>query len=863
MTGLSHGAVHADDARVFGELLELVRVRDEFYRDIMTGFAEARTLLEIPAERRTSLVLLLAETYEAHSDASAKVTHTWASADYRICSGCSELLAHFLPAAVRGRPDAIDALCAWQLRKIAWTWKLGRVSEHLLKAIEVHAKNSALTGVMSQWLSDFRVHQQENGKKSVIGRIDKLLGVQLHLKLEPGEPWADAVIDAITKAPDATRGAWMLLIDHCLAATGAAPSATWSRQARTQLTAIGREHVERSLLDWFPLVDRPRTGVFQRGYVLYEVGSPRLIDHHMDVLRGLCWLAGVLGGTEIARATGKLAISAYRKVPGVGPRAVKVGNAAVHALGQMPGPDALGQLAMLKVKVKFIPAQKGIEKALTAAAIREGLPRAEIEELAVPSYGLTDVGILEEPMGDFIARVTVDPAGGAGLAFVKADGKTVKSVPAAIKESHAEELNELKAAMKDIAVMVPAQKDRIDSLFLARKVWPFKTWRERYLDHPLVGVLGRRLIWTIAEGQDRPRTAVTWTDGELRGVDGGVLNVDEATAIVRIWHPMEATTETVLAWRKHFEDREIQQPFKQAHREIYVLTDAERRTNTYSNRYAAHVLRQHQFHALCGARGSRNQLRLLVDDEFPPASRALAEWGLRAEFWIEGAGDNFGVDTNEAGTFLHLTTDQVRFYRVNAAQAHAHASGGGYSTVRINDMDAPLARPGQVSPDDPIPLTEVPPLVFSEVMRDVDLFVGVASVGNNPAWQDGGPDNRFREYWWHYGFGELSGTAQTRRELLGRLVPRLKIAGVCELSDKFLIVQGRLRTYKIHLGSGNILMKPNDEYLCIVPGSRDDAGIHLPFDGDRTLSIILSKAFMLAADDQIKDPSIVSQIKKR
>jgi len=39
-------------------------------------------------------------------------------------------------------------------------------------------------------------------------------------------------------------------------------------------------------------------------------------------------------------------------------------------------------------------------------------------------------------------------------------------------------------------------------------------------------------------------------------------------------------------------------------------------------------------------------------------------------------------------------------------------------------------------------------------MRDVDLFVGVASVGNDPTWADGGPQARFRNYWNDYGFGE-------------------------------------------------------------------------------------------------------------
>jgi hypothetical protein len=156
-------------------------------------------------------------------------------------------------------------------------------------------------------------------------------------------------------------------------------------------------------------------------------------------------------------------------------------------------------------------------------------------------------------------------------------------------------------------------------------------------------------------------------------------------------------------------------------------------------------------------------------------------------------------------------------------------------------------------------------------MRDVDLFVGVASVGNNPAWNDGGPNGMHRDYWWGYSFGDLAEGGKNRKDVLSRLLPRLRIAPVCTLTEKFLVVRGSLRTYKIHLGSGNILMEPNDQYLCIVPGAREPAGdtgrdvsgrgVFLPFEGDRTLSIILSKAFMLAEDGTIKDPSIVRQIR--
>jgi hypothetical protein len=97
------------------------------------------------------------------------------------------------------------------------------------------------------------------------------------------------------------------------------------------------------------------------------------------------------------------------------------------------------------------------------------------------------------------------------------------------------------------------------------------------------------------------------------------------------------------------------------------------------------------------------------------------------------------------------------------------------------------------------------------------------------------------------------------------LVPRLKIADRCTLDEKFLIVRGDIRSYKIHLGSGNILMTPNDKYLCIVPGqgssSRGTGRLFLPFEGDSVLSIIISKAFLLAEDTKITDPTIITQLR--
>jgi hypothetical protein len=278
----------------------------------------------------------------------------------------------------------------------------------------------------------------------------------------------------------------------------------------------------------------------------------------------------------------------------------------------------------------------------------------------------------------------------------------------------------------------------------------------------------------------------------------------------------------------------------------------------YSNRFAAHVLRQHQFHALCAARGWKSRLRLRVDDFYEPPCKLLPEWGLRVEFWVEGLGGDDRDDLNESGVYLRIATDQVRYYRLQEVQNVAHALGGGYGAFTAGGDPQDLPQP--------LPLEQVPPLVFSETMRDVDLFVGVASIGNDPTWRDGGQQGRLLDYWQQFSFGALTGSAATRRQVLERLIPRLTIASRCSLSDRFLVVRGNLRTYRIHLGSGNVLMDPNDQYLCIVPDARRRgaaADVQLPFEGDTTLSVILSKALLLADDESIQDSTISRQIRLR
>ena len=48
--------------------------------------------------------------------------------------------------------------------------------------------------------------------------------------------------------------------------------------------------------------------------------------------------------------------------------------------------------------------------------------------------------------------------------------------------------------------------------------------------------------------------------------------------------------------------------------------------------------------------------------------RSYCRSGIFAQIRVEGIGQDYGVDTNDSGSYLYLATDQVRFYRTDAAE---------------------------------------------------------------------------------------------------------------------------------------------------------------------------------------------------
>src|SRR6266498_245330 len=235
-------------------------------------------------------------------------------------------------------------------------------------------------------------------------RLKELRGdTEVTLPLAAGDIWADTALSELHTLDSKTQTAWAEILLHCLRATGSAPSSKWLKGIDKYLDTIGTSNFFHKLLYWFPLVEKPRATSINR----YD-NVQTLLPVNADILKGLVWLCSKSENPEIARALTTLAISAYKKIPGSGPRAGKVGNACFWALGNMSGSEGVAQLSILKIKVKTNTAQKLIAHALEIAAKRIGMTIEEIEEMSVPMYGLEEVGLRRDDFGEVTSDLRVN-----------------------------------------------------------------------------------------------------------------------------------------------------------------------------------------------------------------------------------------------------------------------------------------------------------------------------------------------------------------------------------------------------------------------------------------------------------------------
>lgn len=641
---------------------------------------------------------------------------------------------------------------------------------------------------------------------------------------------ANAVLD---QQKEADKKLWFTLVAMAQKATGSKPTQKYLNEAKAIIDELGADKFKKVTHEWFNQVIMLKETVSTHIHVYNKTEYTHtttefLTSLNSEAIKGFVWMSSWFYDNTTVQTISKLAERCFKKIPDKGPAAAGIGNACLYTLYASKGLDGIAQLSRLRLKIKQNNTLSLIEKYIDEAALKLGISSIEIEDLAVDDFKLKSHQ-LTYLFDDFSCVLALTGIGKSTLKWFKPDGTVQKTVPQMVKDKFSAKLAKIKATQKQIDQTTSAQKERFDRMLRSNRTMSMDYFNEKYVQHGLLSFVIQKMIFQFSN--DKESVLAIYFNHQWVTVTKEVIDIDKFKEAM-LWHPATSTTEEVREWRNFLMNHQIQQPFKQAFREIYLLTDAEVTTRTYSNRMASHILKQHQYVTLAKGRNWRARLIGAWDGgDQDTAELLLPEYNIKVEYWVSAL--NADDEYNATGIWNYVTTDQIRF---------------------INTQTTDL-----------IELVDVPIVAFSEVMRDIDLFVGVASVGNDPTWSDSGRLPIYRDYWQSYSFGDLSEIAKNRKEILQGLIPRLKIASVARVEDRFVIVKGKIRTYKIHIGSTNILMEPNDQYLCIVPDRTkkdNNDNLFLPFEGDNGLSVIISKALLLANDDKITDSTITSQINR-
>jgi hypothetical protein len=390
-------------------------------------------------------------------------------------------------------------------------------------------------------------------------------------------------------------------------------------------------------------------------------------------------------------------------------------------------------------------------------------------EWAMEASAIADLvaGAITITEGDVSVSLSLDDHGTPNLTIVK-KGKPQKTIPAALKKNaeimvlqeRKQKLTKQASRMRLSLEQSMCRGDRFTGAEL-----------QQLLIHPILRPMLQQLIF-VGE------TAIGYPlDSRLRKHDNTYAQLNSAD-IVRIAHPTDLVkTDEWHLWQQECFHAERSQPFKQIFRELYLPIPTEETEHKSSRRYAGHQVNPRQALALFGQRGwvansydyESSIHRIFYDQDIYVSVETDSGWSTPAE--VEG-----------------LTIDAVYFSKRSRGNA--------------------------------LKLDQVPVIVFSEVMRDLDLVVSVA--------HQGGVDPE-----------ASASTVELRSALIRETNRLLKLTNI-NLQNNYALIEGELGSYSVHLGSGVVHRQPGGS-LCIIPVHSQHRGrLFLPFADDdlKTAEII-------------------------
>lgn len=400
-------------------------------------------------------------------------------------------------------------------------------------------------------------------------------------------------------------------------------------------------------------------------------------------------------------------------------------------------------------------------------------------------------------IGDYECKITVSMQGKAELEIWKA-GKKLKSVPAEIKK------NETYLAIKEFTAKLKNQYSRCVQMFeRAMEEQEYYTYGElqKLCMNPVTKAILTNLVYAIPgiEGENAVQIGVLSeaADG-MTDAQGHAISLTGDRKL-RVAHPYDLYKAGCWAeYQKLFftrqQDTGKKQPFKQVFRELYVKLPEE---------------------------VWADKSRMFAGNQIQPAKTVGALKGRR---WVADYENGL----------------QKIYYKENMI-ATIYAMADWFSPADTEEPTLEYVVFYDRKTFRQLKLSQVPDILYSEVMRDTDLAVSVAHAG---------------------GVDPLTShsTIEMRKVIVQFNLELFKLNNVT-LEGTHAFVKGKYGEYSIHLGSG-VIHKVGGHQINVLPVHSQNRGkLFLPFiDDDPKTAEIMSKVLLFAQDQKIKDPYIMEQI---
>ncbi len=572
--------------------------------------------------------------------------------------------------------------------------------------------------------------------------------------------------------------------------------------------------------------EKMKEAISKHGEDLYYKELRTLINASLDddfwysesnrkALKGIVWSCTLSNQENSLMILKEIIAQSYRKIPGVGPRSIAIGNAGLDALISHPNQDSFGILNLLKNQTKYTRFAKVLDKYIDKYIQNSDEDEEVLADKAIPDFGFVN-GEKVVKYKDFSIKYIIKNKKLTKKWIV--NDKETSTTPAFVKEQYPKLVKEVAIEYKFTNAFLKTVKTRVKTYWLHNRKWTFKEWNKNIRQKELLNPWLQGLVWK----NETTNTSFILLDNQILDSHNKPVSIAEKD-IISLWHPVTATHDEIVHWQKFIVQHKVEQSERQVFREHYPFSDSELEL-TDTPRFNHHFLQVNKLMAIANAAG---WVFTYVHDDVNWPRTYIKSLNITAHLTCDYIPYDVAIPTK--GFFI--TKDDTRKITYNQKF-------------------------------EKVPFKQIPIITLSELCRDVDLFIATTSVAHDIELSK--QSEMLQHYRDNYSnmFSD-NAQAQVRKDVIKLIGDKIGLKQF-DFEKNYLIIKGTLNDYSINLGSGFAQIRDTKKHLPIIPDIKQikkKTRQIIPVKDDETLYIILAKALFLQSDNSITDQKILDLLK--